>query len=142
MEGFTPKCIFGNAACAPPWRTGEVYFKSWITPENAVHELAHAIDWQSALIDSPMNSAPVAHHFSDVWSYPGVTAYGRDGYGPLWPLNHWDRWAEAVTVYVFPNYKRDEREPGPNGKRPVINISSEDLGLQMQRMAALLNGWY
>ena len=139
VEGFTPECLLGDASCPFPGEPGGSTVSRGSrgerrAPAGARHRLA-----EFARSTFPMNSAPVAHHFSEVCtpsrhSVTGGTARAVVAVEPAGIDG-----AEAVTVYVFPNYSEMKGEPGPNGKRPVINIGSEDLGLQMRRMAALLD---
>ncbi len=58
-------------------------------------------------------------------------------------MNRWERWAEAVTVWVF-------GELNVNTGQYVTTYSASEVGRvkpgellgQMDRMTALLNGWH
>jgi len=83
-----------------------------------VHELAHVIDWQG--------------NFSQRWEpYAALTNYAKNARSvPPFYYSSWEKWAEAVTVWVFGNnYKSSERP---------LNV---DVGAQMTRIGELLNGW-
>jgi RHS repeat-associated protein len=119
-------CRGGSTPCAPPpWvpfgNGSTVYLgKTWIDENSlswvasqTVHELGHLIDWHG--------------NFSERWRpYAALTRYAASG-------GDWEKWAEAVTVFVFGNDYRS------NGRLPV---GPPELQVQMDRMAALLNGWY
>ncbi|MBM4092622.1 MAG: RHS repeat-associated core domain-containing protein, partial [Planctomycetes bacterium] len=127
-----------GSACAPPY-LGNVYLpgstdSTWLM-QTVVHELAHLIDWHSRIQSGSIRaygaSASVYSKFSDMWGEPPLTDYaaGKTGGFRPYPLS-WDRWAEAVTVWVFGNsYKSSERP---------LNV---DVGAQMTRIGDLLNGW-
>ncbi len=100
-------CLTGSAcALPPPLMDGHsVYFKTSdsITRFTTVHELAHIIDWNSSI------QHPATYHgvnylawgsFSEAWS-----TY-TTGYSRCWGdcVSHWERWADAVTVFVYPGY--------------------------------------
>ncbi len=123
-----------GSACAPPM-LGVVWFpSSWSvsrTAQDFVHELGHIIDWNSFF------------SFSGRWGYEPLTDYAAGIPPQPYPVC-WDRWAEAVTVWVFggvdktgnfaTNYKTTE--VGDRVTRYAI-----DLAVQMNRMSDLLNGW-
>lgn len=91
-----------------------------------VHELGHVIDWQSHIgLDS---HGHFAGRFSDVWSYQPLTTYPDTS-----PFPKWERFADAVAVYVYGQSYASAIGP----LRPV-----NDLQVQMDRMQALLEGWY
>ena len=118
-------CNLGRASCAPPWGGHVVYLQTGFGPQDAVHEMAHVGDW----------SGPGGfQYFSSHWPYPALTQYATDYYGPLWPFYYWDSWAEAVTVFVFSDYRQDDevrRHIDPNYVRA-----------QMGTVRAMLEGWY
>ena len=102
----------------------------WIA-QTTVHELAHVIDWHSFI------QVPAGYygwgHFSDAWSGAPLTGYAAGDEWRPYP-RRWERWAEAVTVWVFgAAYK---------GKETEKMITPTALTAQMDRITALLNGWY
>jgi len=113
-------------ACAPPppvLSSGNNIFLSGgvlTSPTgymDVVHELAHIIDWHSSI---------GGRRFSDAWQGAPLTQYAVDGaFQPA------ERFAEAVSVYVFGTAYRNKILPGVT-----------DLTVQMSRMDALLSGWY
>jgi RHS repeat-associated protein len=119
-------CDGGSIPCSPPgsvppftWNT--VYIpKNWIdtfslswVAEITVHELAHLIDQHQ--------------NFAQRWApYQPLTNYARAG-------GFREKWAEAVTVFVFGN---DYQSIGR------LLVDPRELQVQMDRIAALLNGWY
>lgn len=99
-----------------------------------VHELAHVIDRhsriQTGVIGSYGGPVPTYGRFSDAWGEAPLTDYAACRAC----VNAWERWAEAVTVWVFGSeYK---------GQETANKISPSALALQMDRLGALLNGWY
>jgi len=120
-------CGLGGNPCAPPspWDTGfNVYlpvkaFDAYgsLAHMLVVHELAHVIDWHSSI---------GGRSFSQAWPYPPITNYAETGWPPPW-----DRFAEAVAVYVFG--KRYESWAG--------TLRNVDLTVQMSRVHDLLEGW-
>jgi hypothetical protein len=133
----TPWFCSGAPACALPPSTNNVYYSSalltssssWIAM-TTVHELAHVIDWQSSIA-----LASGRGRFSDAWHGAPLTVYAACG--PFSPdnrcgVNRWERWAEAVTVWVFGGaYK---------GVETARMISPGALGAQKDGISALLNG--
>jgi len=130
-------CI-GGMACAPPppWTGGghDVFFA--IASFSAVdllggaqlvvHELAHVIDWQG--------------NFSQRWKpYAPLTDYAAKA-----RFSSWEKWAEAVTVWVFGNYDATSGRFVTSYKwvDEVERVKIEELATQMDRLHALLNGWY
>ena len=126
-----------GSACAPPMLRSVYFPSSWPIDQVAtafVHELAHVIDWTSSFL--------TLNGFSSHWGYAPLTKYA-EGEGQPYPIR-WDRWAEAVTVWVFggvdktgnfaTNYKT-----GEVGR--YLAKYNNDLNVQMNRMAELLNGW-
>jgi hypothetical protein len=103
--------------------------------QTIVHELAHVIDWHSRIqygVDQVYGYAvPAYGMFSTAWGDPPLTDYAAGKTGGFRPYPpSWDRWAEAVTVWVFgSSYKPSER--------PL----SVNLGVQMTRIGELLEGW-
>jgi len=135
----TPLLCLSAPACALPPGSNHVYFSNRLLQEpvewirmTTVHELAHVIDWHSR-IQTGIGSVygltyPTFGRFSDAWHGAPLTNYAACG--GLSCVNHWERWAEAVTVWVFGNgYKSSERP---------LNV---DVGAQMTRIEQLLNGW-
>lgn len=125
----TPWYCFGAPACALPPGTNSVYFSTdfltnntpaWISM-TTVHELAHVVDWHSRIgLGLAQNKRG---NFSMAWHGAPITDYAR--------RNAWERWAEAVTVWVFGDaYKKSERP---------LNV---DIGAQMNRIEALLKEWW
>lgn len=126
-----------GAPCAPPM-LGAIWFPSSravsTTAMDFVHELGHVIDWTSSFL--------TLNGFSAHWGYEPLTNYAA-GQGQPYPIS-WDRWAEAVTVWVFggvdktgnfaTNYKTTE--VGIYAQKPGTNLT-----VQMNRMTELLNGW-
>jgi len=129
----TPWYCFGAPACALPPGTNNVYFSTdfltnntpaWISM-TTVHELAHVIDWHSRI---GLGSGKYGwSNFSAAWHGAPVTDYAACG-GALC-VNRWERWAEAVTVWVFGSAYPGQR---------TVN----DLTVQMGRIGAILNGEY
>ncbi len=133
-----PNCF--GAGCAPPfpWTTDahRVYFPlrafnsadlvggaQWV-----VHELAHVVDWQGG--------------FSQRWPFDGLTDYANGRNIPWIYPERWDRWAEAVTVWVFGNVDANggfvtSYKSGEVSRR----ITADKLTVQMGRLQALLEGW-
>jgi RHS repeat-associated protein len=134
--------FYCTGACAPPppWTGGhDVFFAiasfsavdllggaQWV-----VHELAHVIDWQG--------------NFSQRWEpYAALTNYAANARSvPPFYYSSWEKWAEAVAVWVFSDrtaglsqYKQSEVAAWikKNGIQAFI--------VQMDRMEALLQGWY
>ena len=129
-------------SCALPPGTHTVHLSdsllqsnsAWIT-QQTVHELAHVIDWHSRIQTGSMQtgienqiSIPLYGRFSDVWNETALTDYAAGSEFRPYP-QRWEVWAEAVTVWVFPDYLK--------GQRP-LNVN---VGDQMQRIGELLNGW-
>jgi hypothetical protein len=125
-----------GSACAPPLLRSVRLPASWPIDQVAttfVHELAHMIDWSAGFLGG----------FSSRWGYEPLTDYAAGIPPQPYPLR-WDRWAEAVTVWVFggvdatgnfaTSYKT--QQIGDRVKRYGI-----DLNVQMNRMTELLNGW-
>jgi hypothetical protein len=120
-------CGGGYDPCAPPaplGSGGEVYLpvgaaKSWGTNLHmvVVHELAHIVDWHSDI---------GGRSFSQAWPYEPITAYARDGWPPPW-----DRFAEAVAVYVY----------GSTYSQAATSFLVVDYRPQMSAMRGLLEGW-
>jgi len=90
-----------------------------------VHELGHVIDWQSQIATD--SERHFGGRFSDVWSGQPLTNYAETGV-----FSQWERFAEAVTVYVF---RQDYSKVATF--RPVTDFQD-----QMNRMQGLLEGWY
>ncbi len=97
-----------------------------------VHELAHVIDWVGG--------------FSSRWPFDDLTNYSRAAPNvPIFYRRSWERWAEAVTIWVFGN------EDGQGGyvtsykTAEVQQYLSVDTGKQlMDRMRivqSFLEGW-
>ncbi len=80
-----------------------------------VHELAHVMDWHSQI--GLGNGTTI---FSDAWHGSPLTEYAVS--------NRWERWAEAVTVYVY-----GDRYPNQ------LDVDHAD---QMARIDDMLNGRY
>ncbi|RIK26641.1 MAG: hypothetical protein DCC52_10075 [Chloroflexi bacterium] len=130
-------CGSGANPCSPPNlpnMTHEVFFPEQVFVNygvnmhmNVVHELGHVIDWQSHIGLDPQGN--FAGRFSDVWSYEPLTTYAATG-----TFSNWERFAEAVAVYVFrQDYARVAQ---------FRNVNGNDIQAQMDRMQALLEGWY
>ncbi len=121
-------CGFGGCACAPPspWSNGNTVY----VPQAAfdgygsglyraiVHEFAHIVDWHSSWEGLT---------YSTVWANRTPLAdYAETGMQP------WDRFAEAVTVYVTGS-GADALTTGMAG--------SLELSSQMDDMQQLLEYW-
>jgi hypothetical protein len=114
----------GAPACAP---NQNVYYSSgflndsssaWIAM-TTVHELAHVIDWNGRIeVNGRMQK-----QFSNAWHGAPITEYAAGGV-----INRWERWAEAVTVYVY-----GDRYPNQ------LDVDHAD---QMARIDDMLNGRY
>jgi len=136
-----------GAPCSLPPGTHTVYLSNtllsddpkWIA-QTTVHELAHIIDWHSRIevgrvqLGTPGQfgyiDLPEYGTFSSAWHGAPLTDYAAGKEFRPYP-RRWERWAEAVRAWVF----------GPN----TINIRNAGpgvLSVQMDRIEALLNGWY
>ncbi len=128
-------CQFGQNPCSPPslrMLTHEVFLPKQVFAnfgENmhmiVVHELGHVVDWESQItLDA---EGHFSGRFSDVWSGQAFTTYSGTS-----PFSHWERFADAVGVFVF---RQDYSK--------VITMNRvSDFEDQMNRMQALLEGWY
>jgi hypothetical protein len=84
---------------------------------DVIHEFGHIIDWHSSIGNKS---------FSAAWEGSPMTEYARS--------SDWERWAEAVSVYVLgPTYFLRSPQTGPQ-----IGM---DISGQMDRMKQLLEGW-
>jgi RHS repeat-associated protein len=134
--------FYCTGACAPPppWTGGhDVFFAiasfsavdllggaQWV-----VHELAHVIDWQG--------------NFSQRWEpYAALTNYAANARSvPPFYYSSWEKWAEAVAVWVFGNYDATAGRFVTSYRwGEVKKVKIEELTTQMDRLHALLNGWY
>jgi RHS repeat-associated protein len=127
----------GAGACAPPanvWFSWEVWFPSIFALADVagmfVHELAHVIDWN-------------AHYsFSGRWGYAPLTDYAANN-NQLYPQS-WDRWAEAVAVWVMGDFDATGAFVTSHKSKEVTNhalMPGTNLTVQMNRLNELLNGW-
>lgn len=130
-------CGVGANPCSPPSlrnATHEVFLPEQVFVNYGnnmhmvvVHELGHVVDWQSRISLDPQGN--FAGSFSDVWSFEPLTTYAATG-----TFSQWERFAEAVAVYVFrQDYARVAQ---------FRNVNVNDFQAQMNRMQALLEGWY
>jgi RHS repeat-associated protein len=126
----------GAASCAPP-NMREVWMPitSWPMDQIAttfVHELAHVIDWRSSFLGLT--------GFSAHWGYAPLTNYAA-GQGQPYPVR-WDRWAEAVTVWVFGGVVNTTQDFATGYKTNEVShhVDTISLNVQMNRMTELLNG--
>jgi hypothetical protein len=130
-------CGLGQNPCTPPSLSGTTHpvFLPWQVFTSygdnmhkvVVHELGHVIDWQSNIALDPQGN--FAGSFSDVWSGQPLTTYPQAS-----PFPHWERFAEAVAIYVF---GRDQYS-----NVATLTVKPGDFQQQMERMRALLEGWY
>jgi len=128
----------GGAACAPPVPVPFFGWELWFPPSFAlgevagsfVHELAHVIDWNSFF------------SFSGRWGYAPLTKYAEDNQ-QFYPQS-WDRWAEAVAVWVMGDFDATGAFATTHKSGQVSDYVKKytiDLAVQMNRMSELLNGW-
>lgn len=104
-----------------------------------VHELAHVIDWHSRI---GLGSGKYGwSNFSAAWHGAPLTGYAACG--GLSCVNRWERWAEAVTAWVYydsgsgsTSYKQNQIETQLGANWPYA------LQIQMERIGALLQGRY
>jgi hypothetical protein len=126
LQTWSPiACGLHQSPCAPPppWDTGNNVYLTHAAMANyganahmlVVHELAHVIDWHSSI---------GGRSFSQAWPHEPITAYARDGWPPPW-----DRFAEAVAVWVF-----------GDAYRSVQYFLITNYSAQMTLMADLLDG--
>ncbi len=119
-------------ACAPPpplssGRVVNVSSGMLSSPtgyQDVVHELAHVIDWHSSI---------GGRGFSAAWHGAPLTQYAIDGtFQPA------ERFAEAVSTWVF----YDSKSGTSTYRNALLSIPTGALTAQMDRMEALLKGWY
>ena len=79
--------------------------------------------------------------FSAHWGYARVTDYAA-GQGQPYPIS-WDRWAEAVTVWVFGGVVNTTMDFATSYETNEVRsyVKQSELNVQMNRMTELLNGW-
>jgi RHS repeat-associated protein len=131
------ECL-GNPCTPPPFVGGSngrtIYMPEDFLTSNLsnihqtiVHELAHAMDWNSWF------KRPDSKSLSDLWNGVALTPYAQNPYlGGIQPFQRWESFAEAVAVNVFGfGYQM--------GNGPVFNLP--DFADQLKRLEAILNGW-
>ncbi len=131
---------FGHACALPPGtntvRLPNSSDATWLM-QTVVHELAHIIDWHSRIQTGVTsvygNPVPTYGRFSDAWHGAPLTDYAACTFGGDGCINRWERWAAAVTVYVFG--AETVKTSGP------LRLSGAALAVQMSRMHDLLEGW-
>jgi hypothetical protein len=125
-------CPAGAPACALPWEPVDgrypVKFDSnqignfsvqWLT-HTTVHELAHVIDWNSGF------------QFSSNWDQRPLTNYGAC----TWCLSGAERWAEAVTYFVFgESYASRGSNQNPGVEQDLVGA----IPLQVDMVRGVLN---
>ena len=123
----TPWFCAGAPACALPTFARNVYYSTSELAGSSeriglttVHELAHLVDWQSTKVGGIS--------FSTTWEkeFPtGLTKYANC----TRCVRTWERWAEAVTYWVW-----------GRGTRDSVDLDADQEKAQMRRMNELLNG--
>lgn len=125
-------CPRGAPACALPWEPVDgrypVKFDSnqignfsvQQISHTTVHELAHVMDWHSQM------------QFSGNWNQPPLTNYAAC----TWCLSRQERWAEAVTYFVFgESYAPRGLNQNPRVEQDML----EAIPLQVDMIRRLLN---
>ncbi len=99
-----------------------------------VHELAHVIDWHSRI---GLGSGKYGwSNFSAAWHGAPLTGYAACGGRSC--VNRWERWAEAVTVFVYGS----DYAQALGMKNNEFFVTGQAFTDQMERIRQLLNGWW
>ncbi len=137
-------CVGYSCALPPGTHTVKISdsllqsYSAWIS-QTTVHELAHIIDWHSQIEIGRIEmgvfgqigylNTPEYGTFSSAWDETPLSKYAAGARFRPCP-REWERWAEAVRIWVF------------DSQALAVNKNVPDIAIQLKRIGALLNGEY